>query len=321
MPAVPSLMPPFGTLPDGDPVARALADAVPTSLPDLPMILCLSAGNAASPAVGALAIGAAQPPAPGDLAAWWRWWVAEDVIAVEASPSLLCHDADRTAWSRLEACLAILHQIRPRRPLDGIVLLSDIAALATSGDEGRRIGRRCRRILLEAQVTFGWDLPVFLVGCGLEALPGWSILADALPHREGDQALGIRLADTGDPRLLLAQTNTFMAELAQHLRAWCIAVSVREGVAARPDALALADRVAAAGPAMEATIKALLAPDADGRHARLRGTYLGGVGGRRHGLADLGRRILPEDTATPKAAPPAVRRGRANEKLVSEPAS
>lgn len=301
---------PAGWLPADDPAGAALAAAIPAAADALPTVVALTDGDDARAFFPAAIQGSPHPapPAPeSQESAWWRWWLTDRLALVEMAPSLLCHDADRTAWARLEAALALLHRRRPRRPVDALVLVTSLAALGERSGSAAKASRRCRRIVDEIAQTLGWRVPLLAVVGGLQSVPGHDDVFASYPEDARGRPLGYRPADGADPRTMLSECLSAVDQIASRCRILAVA-GLAPGASGRTRAehWQFADRLAEIRPGVEALVKSLVAPGQGGAHPPFRGLFLVAPGAATSHLRGLVDTLLPADLA---AAAPAGRSG------------
>jgi type VI secretion system protein ImpL len=118
------------------------------------------------------------------------------VVLDMAGESVLRADgvsSDEKGWNQL---MQLLQQLRPRRPIDGVIVTLPCGELLdASVDEARRaeLATRAGRIfrkLWEAQQRLGFRLPAYVVVSGCERLTGFTSLCASLPAASLDDMIG-----------------------------------------------------------------------------------------------------------------------------------
>src|SRR5262245_60261608 len=129
-------------------------------------------------------------PAPG---ATTSWWVFDRAVVIEASGAASATGSDGApapgAWHEL---LRLLREVRPARPLDGLIAVIPTGDL--EGAEPTSAAVQNRANLLAARATqlvdrLGFRLPVQVVLSGAEVLSGFAPTAATIPAEERGQML------------------------------------------------------------------------------------------------------------------------------------
>jgi type VI secretion system protein ImpL len=106
---------------------------------------------------------------------------------------------DQAGWRNF---LGLLKQTRPSQPLNGVLVVFDVAYLVgRSQDERRADARAVRTRLIELQEAFGLRLPVYVAFTKLDRIAGFAEFFDDLSKEEREQVLGITFpyAEKGPP--------------------------------------------------------------------------------------------------------------------------
>jgi type VI secretion system protein ImpL len=133
------------------------------------------------------------------------WWVSPDAVLIDPAGELISQYVNETRenpqdksgqegrtrqrlWLHL---LGWLDRRRSRRPLNGVVLAMDVAALLT-GTPSERANRaaRLRARLMELTQHLGTRLPVYVVLTKLDLLEGFDACFAHLPRAVRDEVLG-----------------------------------------------------------------------------------------------------------------------------------
>jgi len=123
------------------------------------------------------------------------WFFDHGVVLDVAGPYVLSADGRTSDESGWQAVLRHLQKLRPRRPLDGVIVTIACAELLDAmGDVGAsELAERLLRVhrkLAAAQQRLGFRLPAYVVVTGCEALPGFAALCAALPPHARREMLG-----------------------------------------------------------------------------------------------------------------------------------
>lgn len=126
-----------------------------------------------------------------------RWWLSDQAAVLEADGRLVLEkhntQSDHAGWMDL---LAGLEHFRPRRPVDGIVLVLSVHELLSHASSERRanyIARRADKIrskLLQAQDRLAMRLPVLLLFSHCDRIEGFQDFYSQIPEDATDQMFG-----------------------------------------------------------------------------------------------------------------------------------
>lgn len=124
------------------------------------------------------------------------WFLDRGVVLDLAGDAVLAADgrsADEGSW---RSYLNLLQKLRPKRPVDGVVLAVSCRELldaqrseAAQEELSARAGRVYRK-LWQMQQRLGFRLPVYLLVTGCERLSGCASFSGLVPPRQRDEMLG-----------------------------------------------------------------------------------------------------------------------------------
>lgn len=155
-----------------------------------PCYLVLGASGSGKSALIEALGGVADDDAPPRAAAW-RF--ADDAVFVDTTGDCAVpdsrSDADGPAWSAL---LSAMKAMRPRRPVNGILLVLSIPDLVAWNAIERRVhAQAIRRRLIEARRRLGVRLPVHIVCTKADRIAGFGAFFDSLTDDERRQVWGM----------------------------------------------------------------------------------------------------------------------------------
>ncbi|WP_225782395.1 type VI secretion system protein [Xenophilus sp. Marseille-Q4582] len=163
--------------------------AKPAPLRAPPRLLFVGDAAAGLPALLAAVVpeGPAQQALPGEEP-FWRWWSLPTLTAIELCPPPPPEEPPQDLlWLH---ALRTLAQTQPERPLDGWVLCISTALLRADAKVAEPVMQLLARRLHESAALLEQPLPVHVLLTGLQDLPGYATVHDALPGPWRAQALG-----------------------------------------------------------------------------------------------------------------------------------
>jgi type VI secretion system protein ImpL len=124
------------------------------------------------------------------------WFLDRGVVLDFAGDAVLAADgrgSDEGSW---RSALNLLQKLRPKRPVDGVVLAVSCRELleaqrseAAQEELSARAGRVYRK-LWQMQQRLGFRLPIYLLVTGCERLSGFASFSDLVPPKLRDEMLG-----------------------------------------------------------------------------------------------------------------------------------
>lgn len=193
--------------------------ARPQVLYHTPWVLFL--GDAASRVPDLLRAAGPATTAHGDARdSFWRWWVMARVVAIEIDARLVEPEDEAgppparqllAGWYR---ALLALAERRGALPLDGIALCVDARSLLAGPQAVTALAARLRQRADEASQHLRLRLPTQVLVTGLDQLPGYAAVREALPADVLAQAVGFRV-----PAGTLVIIDDVLNDLSERLRA------------------------------------------------------------------------------------------------------
>lgn len=123
--------------------------------------------------------------------------------------------ADAAEW---KGFLRLLRRIRPRLPLNGVLLTINVAALTHADSDVRAAESRALRARLdEMQAEFGTGFPVWLIVTKVDRLPGFTDYFSSLGEQDRAQIWGVTLQPDPEARAaeaIRAELNLLATRLA-----------------------------------------------------------------------------------------------------------
>jgi type VI protein secretion system component VasK len=233
--------------------------------------------------------------------AFWRWWFLETMTAIETSPAAVCDTGSRRARNLWYQALMELAEQRERLPLNGVVVCIGTPSLLGDAAAIEPATARLRHLVDEAAEHLQLRLPVYLVVTGLEQLPGYETVRNALPPEVLTQALGHRLPlldRRSEPPPASDRLSELFEPIASRLHGLRLSLLDKATSAADRRAIhAFFDQVNALQPGLRRVVDRMFAESRGRRSPHWRGLYLTGVQADAGGafVSDLFRRFLPVD--------------------------
>lgn len=134
----------------------------------------------------------------------WRVWLTREAVLIGGEPGA----GEEAAWRDM---LAMLRRWRPRRPLDGLILVLP-AATVLDADEAETAARLRRRIQ-DIGRGLRTRVPVYTIVAGCDRLTGFADFFARQDATAAAQPLGIGLAAAGDAREALSGLPARLAAL------------------------------------------------------------------------------------------------------------
>ncbi|EJO57759.1 type VI secretion system membrane subunit TssM [Burkholderia multivorans] len=281
--------------------------------------------------------------APDDARALPGWWLANEAVLIDTAGHYVQHGTSRYSLpvassdgpsggkrknqptdmaavrrqsdaAEWHAFLRLLRRIRPRLPLNGVVLTIDVAALAHADPAAHTTESRALRARLqEMQAEFGTGFPVWLVVTKMDRLPGFTDYFASLGQAERAQILGVTLGSDQQARMndaIRTELNLLATRLADGVTSL---LRNETDMDKRRRLAVLPESVAALVNPLADLIEHVFARDDNGGptqpHAMFRGVYLTSAIQGDHAIAaerrTLLRRMIDASGTTRRAARPA----------------
>jgi type VI secretion system protein ImpL len=121
------------------------------------------------------------------------WWISNDAVMIDTAGRYTTQDVnsglDAAAWSGF---LNLLRKHRGRRPVNGVLLVINMADVALASEEERtRQAETLRQRLRELHRAFSMRLPVYLVLTKCDLVAGFEEFFDSASEEDRNQVWGI----------------------------------------------------------------------------------------------------------------------------------
>lgn len=216
------------------------------------------------------------------------WWISNDAILIDPAGELICQqDAERTdlhpdlprrLWTHFVGWLG---RSRARRPLNGAILIVDLATLLTQTASDRvALAVLIRARLRELMEQLGTRLPIYVVLSKFDLVRGFDAFFAGLPRAARENSLGftctLSSVDDFDAWIgeLSQQYDTFVTNLNEQV---FDAMATRPDLAEREDIFVFARQMAGLKPALFTFLSEIFESDRYSTPALVRGMYFSSV--------------------------------------------
>lgn len=214
------------------------------------------------------------------------WWISDKGVLIDPDGELISQapeDPSRAEISRRlwQHFLHWLAQKRPQRPLNGVVLVVDLADLGIAGSEQRQNRAATLRMRLQELIAhLDMQLPVYVCFSRMDRLYGFMPFVRTLSGSERDQPLGFtfRRTQPGEADAWLEEFGAcyddWIRTLEQRLPELLVRTREPEERAA---VFSFSRQLAGLKPVLESFLADVLAADAFATPPLVRGTYFTSV--------------------------------------------
>jgi type VI secretion system protein ImpL len=244
----------------------------------LPWYLVAGAPGSGKTALVEALGGVADDPDSADAAAGAAWKFAGGAVLVDTGGWCSIPDGrtgeDPRAWTGL---LGLLKSVRPRQPVNGVLLTISLPDLVAWNAAERRVhAQAIRRRLAEARRRLGVRLPVHVVCTKADRLAGFGAFFDSLTEDERRQVWGVVFpADDRAPPPVEERVGQVFGTLVGRLDARLLArLNQEPDIRVRAAAFGFPLQVAALEERLAELLGAVWAPEAGIEPPLLRGVYL-----------------------------------------------
>jgi type VI protein secretion system component VasK len=148
------------------------------------------------------------------------YWLASEAVFIEPGPSIV---GPRREAQRLQELATELRVSRPREPIDGIILVANIAEFIDLDDASlEAYGLRLRSYLVEAGNGVHADIPVYLLLTRYDTLWGFAEVFQWSPERSKEDPWGYQLPVDTTPEQGLERLTSGLDGLLARIEAYCL---------------------------------------------------------------------------------------------------
>jgi type VI secretion system protein ImpL len=148
------------------------------------------------------------------------WWLTNDAVILDTAGRWATQEDDREEWL---AFLDLLHQTRPRKPVNGILVAVSLSDLQGEADEIAALSKALRERVDEVMGRLEMVLPVYLLVTKCDLVPGFVEMFSDLRDKERGQIWGFTLP-------LLATADERLDMFGEHLDELCDVIEQKAAV-------------------------------------------------------------------------------------------
>ena len=149
------------------------------------------------------------------------YWVPGEAVIIEPEPMVLGPARDP---SKLKELCGELRRLRPREPIDGILLVLNIAAFVDLDDRGlEQYAAVLRSYLIEVGRELNAEVPLYITLTRYDTLWGFAEVFQWTPERKGEEAWGFVLPGDTHSQNAIKRINTDIDGLVARIEAFCLA--------------------------------------------------------------------------------------------------
>ncbi|MFG6110532.1 type VI secretion system membrane subunit TssM [Stenotrophomonas nematodicola] len=216
------------------------------------------------------------------------WWISNDAVLIDPAGELISQqdveqselhpDLPRRLWTHFVGWLG---RSRARRPLNGAILIVDLATLLTQTASDRlALAVLIRARLRELMEQLGTRLPIYVVLSKFDLVRGFDAFFAGLPRAARENSLGftctLSSVDDFDAWIeeLSQQYDTFVSNLNEQV---FDAMAAKADLAEREDVFVFARQMAGVKPALFTFLSEIFESDRYSTPALVRGMYFSSV--------------------------------------------
>jgi type VI secretion system protein ImpL len=143
------------------------------------------------------------------------WWLTNEAIILDTAGRWSTEDDDREEWL---AFLDLLHNTRPKKPINGILLAVSLAELQGEEEDIEALAQKLRERIDEVVSRLEMVIPVYLLITKCDLIPGFIEIFGDLRDKERGQIWGTTLplvAEHGERTELLVERLDELAKIAE----------------------------------------------------------------------------------------------------------
>lgn len=149
------------------------------------------------------------------------YWVPGEAVLIEPEQYVLGPGRDP---SKLKELCTELARIRPREPIDGMLLVLNIAAFADLDERGvEEYAAVLRAYLIEVGRELNAEVPLYITLTRYDTLWGFAEVFQWTPERKGEEPWGFVLAGDTQSQNAVKRINADMDGLVARIEAFCLA--------------------------------------------------------------------------------------------------
>lgn len=161
------------------------------------------------------------PLPPATSTPFCTYWMADECVLIEPEGHVL---GPRRDPALLEQFCAELIRQRPREPLDGIIVVMNIAQFADMDEPNvQAYGRAFREVLVEIGRHFGVDVPTYVIATRFDTIWGFADVFQWTAERKREDPWGFTLPQETPPQESLPKIHEELDGLMARFEMFCFA--------------------------------------------------------------------------------------------------
>lgn len=161
------------------------------------------------------------PLPPATSTPFCTYWMAEECLFIEPEGHVL---GPRRDPALLEQLCIELGRKRPREPLDGLILVMNIAQFADMDEPNvQAYARSLREVLVEIGRHFGFDVPTYVIATRFDTIWGFADVFQWTGERTREDPWGFTLPQETPPQECLPKIQEELDGLMARFEMFCFA--------------------------------------------------------------------------------------------------
>jgi type VI secretion system protein ImpL len=149
------------------------------------------------------------------------WWISGEAVLIEPEPQLVGPNADKNA---LRSFAEALRSLRPREPIDGVLLVISVSQLIDLDERGlEAYAHRLRGQLAVVAQGVRADVPVYVLITRYDTVWGFAEVFQWTPERRREEPWGFLLPGDTTSKLAQVRIAEQLDGLGARFEAFCLA--------------------------------------------------------------------------------------------------
>jgi len=161
------------------------------------------------------------PLPPATTTPFCTYWMADEAVFIEPEGHVM---GPRRDPKMIEALCDELLRKRPREPLDGLILVLNVAAFADADEAGvQAYAKSMREVLVEIGVHLGVDVPTYILMTRFDTIWGFADVFQWTAERKREDPWGFTLPQETPPQEALPKIREEIDGLHARFEMFCFA--------------------------------------------------------------------------------------------------